>query len=334
MRSAPQGLAADSVVAALGAGWGFDAEAVEYAAVGAGSYHWEVADGSGRRRFVTVDDLEQKAWLGDARDVVFDGLGHAFDTAVALRAAGLQFVVAPLPAEDGKSLRRLEARHAISLFPFVDGAVREYGVYEDDDRQAIVAMLGELHGATPVVGSRARAVGLDLPGRQHLEAALRECDATWSGGPLSGPARAAVEESADELRELLALADRLAAEAKTRDGEWVVTHGEPHSLNVMRSGGRRFLVDWDTVALAPPERDLWMLVDDEVDIGALYAGATGRRPNEVALDFFRLTWDLKDFAEYLKLLRSPHEENDDTVRAYGAMTRCGALRETWRALLP
>ena len=39
-----------------------------------------------------------------------------------------------------------------------------------------------------------------------------------------------------------------------------MTHGEPHAGNVMRTDEGRLLVDWDTVALAPPERDLWMLV--------------------------------------------------------------------------
>ncbi len=58
------------------------------------------------------------------------------------------------------------------------------------------------------------------------------------------------------------------------------------------------LVDWDTVALAPPERDLWMVVESAED-AAIYADATGRQVDDEALQFFRLTWDLKDLAEYL-----------------------------------
>ena len=30
----------------------------------------------------------------------------------------------------------------------------------------------------------------------------------------------------------------------------------------MRVGDKLVLLDWDTVALAPPERDLWMVVYD------------------------------------------------------------------------
>lgn len=328
----PDGLEVDSVVDALREGWGFDVDGAKYAAVGAGSYHWEVVDTSGRRGFVTVDDLEQKAWLGDARDVAFDGLRSAFDTAVALRDGGLRFVVAPIPTHRGESLRRLDSRHAIALFPFVEGEAGEFGYYGDDDdgRTAVVAMLAELHQAAAGVASRVRTTGFDLPGRHHLEAALRELDETWTGGPLSEPARDAVRDSASELAELLVLADRLAADAQEGGGGWVVTHGEPHAANVMQTSEGRLLVDWDTVAVAPPERDLWMVVGEGRDAAELYHRATGTHPREAALDFFRLTWDLKDFAEYLNVLRAPHQENVDTLRQCRALTSCAAVRESWR----
>jgi hypothetical protein len=333
MRSLPEDVETSAVIDALGDRWGFDVEAADYAALGAGSYHWEVTDKSGIRGFVTVDDLDQKPWLGDTRDAAFDGLRRAFDTSVALRDGGLHFVVAPIPTPDGESLRRLDSRFAIALFPFVDGEAGEFGWIEDDDRRSVVAMLAEIHQATAAVGSAVRSAGLDLPGRHHLEAALLELDEAWFGGPLSEPARDAVRDSASELVELLTLADRLSAEAEKRGGGWVVTHGEPHAGNVMRTSEGRVLVDWDTVALAPPERDLWMLVVGGADAADLYVRATGTQLNEAALDLFRLTWDLKDLAEYLNVLRSPHQENDDTVRQYQALTDCAAIRESWTALL-
>jgi spectinomycin phosphotransferase len=333
VRATPEGLEAGSVIDALRHGWDFDADFAEYAAVGGGSYHWEVKDTSGRRGFVTVDDLGQKTWLGDTNDAVFDGLRRAFDAAVALRDGGLHFVVAPIPARAGESVRRLDSRYAIALFPFVEGEAGQFGRYEDGDRQAIVTMLAALHQATAAAGSAVSTVGLDLPGRRHLEGALRELDEPWRGGPLSEPARHAVRDSASELAELLALADRLSVDAQNCGGDWVVTHGEPHAANVMRTSEGRLLLDWDTVALAPPERDLWMLVVDGRDAADLYVRSTGTQLNEAALDFYRLTWDLKDIAEYLNVLRSPHRENHDTVRHYRALANCGAIREAWTALL-
>jgi spectinomycin phosphotransferase len=186
-------------------------------------------------------------------------------------------------------------------------------------------MLAELHRATPAVASVARTVGLEVPGRGHIEAALRETAQTWSGGPFSEPAREAFAVRASDVAELLALADRLAAGVAARGARSVLTHGEPHSANVMRTDTGHVLVDWDTVALAPPERDLWMVVGDSAAEAALYAEATGRQVDDVAVSFFRLTWDLKDLAEWLNVLRSPHRETEDTVNTYEGLTNLVAL---------
>jgi spectinomycin phosphotransferase len=333
MRAAPDGLDTRAVVDAVREGWELDVDVAEYAAVGGGSYHWQVAAKGGARGFVTVDHLGKKPWLGDTHDAAFEGLQGAFATAVALREGGLDFVVAPIPSCDGEPLRMIDSRYSIALFPFVDGEVGEFGYFEDDEdgRRAVVEMLAQLHGAS--VATSMRTSGFDLPGRRHLEAALRDLDEPWSGGPLSEPAREAIRKSASVLAELLALADRLCAEAKQHGGAPVVTHGEPHAGNVMRTEKGHVLVDWDTVALGPRERDMWMLVTGGADAAELYAGATGTQLDSAALDCFRLTWELKDLAEYLNVLRSPHQENDDTVTQYGALERCGAIREEWAARL-
>lgn len=331
MRARPESLDDDAVLAALRAGWDFDAQRVEHVPLGGGSYHWEVTDGTGLRCFATVDDLTRKAWLGAAGDETFAGLQRALDTALALRDAGLDFVVAPIRTRDGESLRRLDSRYAIALYPFVLGEVGQFGRFESDEhRRSVIAMLAGLHDA----GGSAARVGFDLPGLEHLEAALVELDEPWSGGPLSEPARVAVANAASEVTELLALSGRLAAEAQREGSEWVITHGEPHAANILRTSDGWRLVDWDTVALGPRERDLWMpLLGGDDELKDLYVRSTGQQVSSAALDFFRLAWDLKDLAEYLVVFRSPHEENADTVQQLQALADAAAIREKWTAQL-
>jgi spectinomycin phosphotransferase len=331
VRALPEDVDTDVLIEALADGWGIDVDDADYAAVGAGSYHWVVKDNNGTRAFVTVDDLDLKAWLGDTRESTFDGLRRAFDTAAALRNADLGFVVAPIPTTSGETLRRLGTRHTIAVFPFVDGQAGEYGPAVE--RAVVVTMLAELHNATPAVGSVAGGVGLELPGRRQIEAGLEELGQTWSGGPFSEPARQALAGHASDVADLLALADRLAADVAGRDGKWVVTHGEPHAANVMRTGESHVLVDWDTVALSVPERDLWWVVSDTEEEASIYAAATGHQLDQVAVDFFRLTWDLKDLVACLEVLRSPHRHTEDTVKEYEILTTCIAIRDQWAALL-
>ena len=330
----PEEFEVSDLVGSLADGWGVDVATADYASVGGGSYHWVVRGVDGTRRFVTVDDLDQKPWLGDSRDSVFVGLRRAFDTAGALHDLGLRFVVAPIRTDRGETVRRVGERHTIALFPFVDGHAGRFGRYEDAATgAAVVGMLADLHRATPAVTSVARQIGLEVPGRRHIEAGLRERNETWSGGPFSERARQELAAHAADVAELLALADRLAADVGDRGSEWVVTHGEPHAANVMMTGGRHVFVDWDTVGLAPAERDLWMVVDGDGDEACTYTAATGHTVDRVALDFYRLAWDLDDLAAYLSELRSPHRRNEDTENAYLGLTRCVAGRDRWAALL-
>ena len=276
MRDVLEGIEEDAILGALAEGWGLDAQSAEYAAVGAGSYHWLVTACDATRCFVTVDDLDAKLWLGDTRDAVFEGLTRAFDTARALRDHSLPFVVAPFHAGGGETVRRLGDRHTIALFPFLDGEAAVYGEHDAEGRLAVFELLARLHGATASVASRAASVGLRIPGRHVLDAALRDLDRPWTGGPLSEPAREGLARHAPAIGELLGLADHFAASVAARRADWVITYGEPHAGNVMRTSAGSLLVDWDTTALAPPERDLWMVAGDPAEAEA-YAARHGPR---------------------------------------------------------
>jgi hypothetical protein len=58
---------------------------------------------------------------------------------------------------------------------------------------------------------------------------------------------------------LVQRADRLklfAKRCKETASEFYITHGDPGG-NVLKNGNSFYLVDWDTLKLAPPERDAW-----------------------------------------------------------------------------
>jgi spectinomycin phosphotransferase len=108
----------------------------------------------------------------------------------------------------------------------------------------------------------------------------------------------------------------LTAELSVAAGELVITHGEPHVRNLMRSDDGLLLIDWDSAGLALPERDLWGIVSDSGAEAALYAQLTGRAVSEKALSFYRLRWDLSDLAEFLPWFRAPHERSADAETAW------------------
>ena len=353
MRSRPDGLGEDDLRLALAEGWRIDAAAMRYAAVGGGSYHWVVRDAARRRWFVTVDDLDDKAWLGDTRPAVLAGLRAAMNTARALRQeAGLEFVVAPIPGGDGVTVRPVEvvrpvpgadgmpvrgvgSRYAVAVFPYLDGRPGRFGeVLPATERTVLVEMLAALHGAAPtgvpaavsnlpgppaavsnLPGPPAAAIGLAR--REDLDAALRDLGQPWRAGPFGESARTLLAAAAGRVRALLEVFDRQAG--AVRASEFVITHGEPHPGNVMRVGPRRMLIDWDTVGLGPPERDLWMVVSETGEESRRYADLTGRAADPARLEFYRLRWALDDISSFLHGLRTEHGRTADTEHAWLAL---------------
>lgn len=106
---------------------------------------------------------------------------------------------------------------------------------------------------------------------------------------------------------------QLASDAST--AATVVTHGEPHADNILDPGGRTLLVDWDTVALAPPERDLWLATDAPEDLSR-YAELTGHHPDPALLAYYGLRWALDDMAAALDIFGARHPDTADTRQAW------------------
>jgi spectinomycin phosphotransferase len=85
---------------------------------------------------------------------------------------------------------------------------------------------------------------------------------------------------------------------------------------IVGARGDIHLVDWDTVRVAPRERDLRMVLDDDGTGWKEYvaeAGPVVLRPE--VLDLYREWWDLAEVAIYVAQFRSAHQETKDTLVA-------------------
>jgi spectinomycin phosphotransferase len=315
--SEPQDLDRAALADALRRHWQIAAARLDYLPVGFGSHHWQAVGADGSRWFVSADDLRAGQHAGGAPDDVFVALDRAFRTAAALRhTAGLEFVLAPSASHDGTVLHRIDTRYAIRVERFVDGAAGESGEFElPEERRRMGTLLGRLHvksGSVPH-GLPGRE-DFALPGRAALEEAFGQLDTPWHHGPFSEPARRLLHSHARGVRDRLRGYDQLAARVGQDTSPWVVTHGEPHSANVIRDpeGGLR-LVGWDTALIGPRERDLWMVLDIDLTGWDEYREVVGSvRLNEQALGLYRERWALAEICIYTAEFRRPHEETEDT----------------------
>lgn len=319
MLAPPKGLTEEALAATLSRGWGIEVAGLEYRAVGFGSHHWEVVEAGGARWFVTVDELAQRRFTPEETNAQVQArLAAGIGAARALRNAGTRydFVVAPVPSLDGEVLMPVREGFCVAVYPLMEGESFRWGEFRYEDQlPAIVSMLIAVHDAPEVLRSGAPLDGFVIQMRGELEQALAEGTEVPEHGPYSIPLAAMVTHNTPSLvaalRKYDDLVDAFAAGARR-----VLTHGEPHPGNTMFTVDGWKLIDWDTTAIAPPERDLWNLDPGDGSVLREYAEATGHQPRHELLELYSLRWDLTDLSLYAADFRGYHADDPNTAQKW------------------
>lgn len=302
MLAPPPNLAAGDLADVLRSAWSIEPRNLAYAAVGFGSHHWTTD-----HHFVTVDEVD------DAVD-----LRAALSTARALRDdAGLEYVIAAIPADDGSLVVPVGDEWVVHLYDRLD--VVDDTTFGPHDDPEVLDLVRSIHDATPIAGRHANHEDFTIWDRDDLEEALADLDDPWNTGPYGERARRLLAANADDLVRLLAIHDQRAVAVAPND--WVVTHGEPHRGNIFRTTRGWAVVDWDTVLVAPAERDLWDL------------GGAGALADPQLADLYRLRWDLTEVAVYIAGFYDDHTGDADDERSWEGLVNHLDLRRRWPDLL-
>ncbi len=159
---------------------------------------------------------------------------------------------------------------------------------------------------------------LQVPLRHDFEATLEQLNVVWTGGPYAEPARNLLRAHVGMVRELFDRHDDLATEVLASADPSVITHGETHAANAMQTpDGAIRLIDWDTAAIGPRERDLWMVEPKtDADWAAYTSGGGAAKLNPSAIELYRIWWTLSDITSFTHTFRSPHCEDANTRVAW------------------
>jgi spectinomycin phosphotransferase len=312
VQTRPPDLSDTDVATAVARGWALTGCVATYAPLGYGSHHWHVVDSSGARWFASVDLAEVG---GSSRRLA------ALGAAVEAHEAGLSFVVAPLRTVADDVAVPLGDRYALALYPHVDGRSGSFSdALSREETVELVGMLAELHDL-PTSSLSLGHESFEIPGRTRLEDSLtRLADVTHWTGAYGERVRQLLTSHPDLVTSALTEHDRLVEAAGPQADRMVLTHGEPHPGNLLRTEDGLRLIDWDTALLAPPERDLW-LVDARSDgrASAAYATFAGRRLQPELLARYDLAWSLADVADFVETLRGAPEKTEDTGWSWDAL---------------
>lgn len=319
MLTRPDHLRDSQVAVALSQGWNIQVDELEHQPLGFGSHHW-TASVAASRWFVTVDDLENRRRdTSETRPDVSERLTAALSAARSLRLAGLDFVIAPLPTTEGSAIQAIDDRYVAALYPYVEGATYSWGRYEtESSRLAVVERIATIHLTSRNMPDVGREDDFVIPSRNHLTSACAELQRGWDTGPFAEPARKLLQENVEGVLAALSRYDRLVSDVSSQPNRRVLTHGEPHRANTITNRDGVVLIDWDTALRASPERDLWMLIDEDPAVVDEYTRHTGSVVDEAALALYRLWWNLCEVALYVAQFRRRHVNDPDTSTAWNS----------------
>jgi spectinomycin phosphotransferase len=298
VREAPTDVRDTDVLDLVRRHWHAGVDALSHLPVGFGAWHWRATAGEAPVLFVSLDRLAGRH-TGPTLEAAYRG-------AADLAAVGLDFVLAPLVSGDGSMTAGL-GDDRVSVTPWVDGDSGDGDLPDPAAAAETAAMLAALH-ATPApaeVPAWAPLVDAGLPQRLAEQAGT-----PWDSGPYGERARSAL---GDRLADVTAWVERyLDLARRTSPATWVTTHGEPHTRNQVRTGdGRTLLVDWESLKLAPAERDLRYLV--EQGHGSLC------RAEPSLVEMFDLEWRLDEVAQYAAWFQAPHTGTESDRVALGGL---------------
>ncbi len=279
-------------------GWSSTIDRVEHVPVGFGAHHWRAEQAGVPVWFVTYDRFRDRHTASS--------LAAAYGGAVELAERGLEFVLAPARARSGRVVLPV-ADGVLSCTPWVTGEAVGAGPLHDAAMAAQnIADLTRLHRSSPPerIPRWAPSIWPDLGAR--LERLVAK---PWQTGPYGEPARAVIASSLTAIKAWTNRYLGLAAEAAAQP--WVPTHGETHTANQLRTAAGIRFVDWESLKLAPRERDLSTLVQ---------AGYGDRvRADRAMVELFDLEWRLSEIDAYAAWFAAPHTGTTDDRVAYAGL---------------
>lgn len=221
---------------------------------------------------------------------------------------GLKRIPCPITSKSGTSSTEL-GEFTFILFNYIEGNwVRDYKSEE------LLDIITELHKINPELVGEIAKESFDLPYSSQLKEILERVFSYNSGSEVETKTRKYLEPFKQELDRDWANFNRLVESCKTGKFDLRITHEDPWG-NVLRSqDGGIYLFDWDDIALAPVERDMWFKLG-EPRVATYYKKSfPSYEVNKLAYDFYlfnRYFYDLYGFLVEIFSDQSNEHKNEN-----------------------
>lgn len=246
-----------------------------------------------------------------------------------LNAQGIEQIIAPLTTKTDQLWANVDDFKVI-LYPFVEGSnVYEVNISEDHWRE-FGATLKRMHMADlpATITNHIRSETYSPQWRESVQHSLALTEDDIVADPIAMELMSFLKTKHNEILDLVGRAERYAKILQARTQELIVCHADIHAGNILIDVNDTFyIVDWDTLVLAPKERDLmyiggsllggWRSPEEEIEL--FYQGYGQTEIDPVTLSYYRYERIVEDIAIYCQQLLLSDEGGDDRAQSLRAL---------------
>ncbi|MCW5853833.1 MAG: aminoglycoside phosphotransferase family protein [Anaerolineae bacterium] len=242
-----------------------------------------------------------------------------------LSQQGVPHLIPPLATTTGGLWTRVD-HFTATLYPFVAGWNGYKTTPLDRHWVELGAALQGIHTAT-LPPALAQAIPRETysPTWRHMVKGFQaQAEETLFEEPVAARCAAFIKAQRATIDDLVSRADRLALALQERPLPAVLCHADIHAGNLLISDtADLYIVDWDTLILAPKERDLMYvgaglsICDSPGQAALFYEGYGPTEPDPAALAYYRYERIVQDIAAFCQQLLLTDEGGADREQSLG-----------------
>jgi spectinomycin phosphotransferase len=243
-----------------------------------------------------------------------------------LSEGGIQQIIAPLETTKGQLHTHL-LEFAVILYPFVAGRNGYEVALSEEQWTQLGATLRHMH--TCEMPERFRqdfqVERFSSEWREAVKQFLKRAEREEFGEAVARETARLLRAERAQILDLVYRAENLAQMLKTQTPPFVPCHADLHAGNIHVVNDHAFyLVDWDTLILAPKERDLIFVgsglmgshYEPEAEETLFYHGYGEVEINHTALAYYRYERIVQDIAAFCEQLLSGDEGGADGEQSF------------------
>jgi spectinomycin phosphotransferase len=247
-----------------------------------------------------------------------------------LHDQGVTQIIAPLSTQSQQLWARLD-NFKLTVSPFVDGHSGFEVDLSDHHWVEFGRALKGIHTAVlpPTLTDRLPRESCSAQWRELVRGFQMRVDEITFSDPVSAELAAFLKVKRHVISELLRRAERLAAVLQPRLLPFILCHADIHAGNILIDTNHGlYVVDWDTLTLAPKERDL-MFVGGGLGGGGhtteeeetlFYEGYGQTQIDPIALAYYRYERIVQDIAAYCEEILLTDEGSEDRKEGLQQLT--------------